>query len=106
MRESLNHYFDYLQHEKRLSVHTVSAYRSDLAQFLAFVEKTKSGATGPDAVDKILVRRYLADIAGERYKKSSLGRKLTAVKSFFRYLCNTGKLAVNPAAAIATPKKE
>lgn len=106
MREALNRYLGYLKHEKRLSPNTLEAYRRDLAQFLAFLEKERGGEVEPESVEKNRIRRFLAEIAGNRYKKSSLGRKLTAVKSFFRYLCVIGRLAVNPAAGIATPKKE
>jgi integrase/recombinase XerC len=106
MRESLNRYLSYLRHEKRMSPHTCAAYRRDLAQFLAFLEKERGDEVDPKEIDKNRIRRFLADIASSRYKKSSLGRKLTAVKSFFRYLCNTGRLSLNPAGGIASPKKE
>jgi integrase/recombinase XerC len=56
-------------------------------------------------VDHLLLRRYLAQL-GKRVKKSSVGRKLAAIRSFFRFLVRHGAVAKNPAELIATPKKE
>ena len=95
----------YLQTERAVSPHTLAAYGSDLAQLLSFAVAEKGEEVSADEVDHLLLRRYLAGKAKDT-KKSSIGRKLAAIRSFFRYLVRRGILARNPAELIATPKKE
>jgi integrase/recombinase XerC len=95
----------YLDEERNVSPHTLSAYRRDLDQLAAFVARETGGAAGVRDVDHLLLRRYLA-LLGKRAKKSSVGRKLAAIRSFFRFLVRHGVVDKNPAELIATPKKE
>ena len=95
----------YLQTERAVSVHTSAAYGSDLAQLLRFAVAEKGESVAADDVNHLLLRRYLAGLAKDT-KKSSIGRKLAAIRSFFRFLVRRGILARNPAELIATPKKE
>lgn len=95
----------YLETERNVSPHTLAAYRSDLAQLLAFVTREKGENVSAQDVDHLLLRRYLAGLA-KNAKKSSIGRKLAAIRSFFRFLLRRGIVAKNPAELIATPKKE
>lgn len=95
----------YLETERNVSPHTLAAYRSDLAQLLAFVSREKGENASAQAVDHLLLRRYLAGLA-KSTQKSSIGRKLAAIRSFFRFLLRRGIVAKNPAELIATPKKE
>jgi len=88
-----------------VSPHTLAAYRLDLEQLTAFVARETGGSAGVGDVDHLLLRRYLA-LLGKRAKKSSVGRKLAAIRSFFRFLVRRGVVARNPAELIATPKKE
>lgn len=95
----------YLETERNVSPHTLAAYRSDLAQLLAFATHEKGENVSAQDVDHLLLRRYLAGLA-KNAKKSSIGRKLAAIRSFFRFLLRRGIVAKNPAELIATPKKE
>jgi integrase/recombinase XerC len=95
----------YLDAERNVSPHTMAAYRSDLEQLTAFVAREAGGVARVADVDHLLLRRYLA-LLGKRAKKSSIGRKLAAIRSFFRFLVRQGLVAKNPAELIATPKKE
>lgn len=95
----------YLDAERNVSPHTLTAYRRDLDQLAAFVIREKGEDVAVSDVDHLLLRRYLA-LLGKQAKKSTLGRKLAAIRSFFRYLLRRGILAKNPAELIATPKKE
>ena len=95
----------YLDTERNVSPHTLAAYRRDLEQLTAFVARETGGVARVADVDHLLLRRYLA-LLGKRAKKSSVGRKLAAIRSFFRFLVRQGVVAKNPAELIATPKKE
>jgi integrase/recombinase XerC len=95
----------YLDTERNVSPNTLAAYRRDLDQLTAFVISEKGENSGISDVDHLLLRRYLAQLS-RGAKKSTLGRKLAAIRSFFRYLLRLGLLAKNPAELIATPKKE
>jgi integrase/recombinase XerC len=103
--QQIQQFASYLQTERDVSPHTLTAYSSDLAQFLVFVERERGVAASARDVDHLLLRRYLAGLAKDN-KKSSIGRKLAAIRSFFRFLLRRGIIANNPAELIATPKKE
>ena len=103
--QQIQHFTTYLQTERDVSPHTLSAYRSDLAQMLSFAVHEKGAAVSAQDVDHLLLRRYLAGLS-KNNKKSSIGRKLAAIRSFFRFLLRRGTIAKNPAELVATPKKE
>jgi integrase/recombinase XerC len=95
----------HLDTERNVSPHTLAAYRRDLEQLTAFVERESGRIPDVGDVDHLLLRRFLA-LLGKRAKKSSVGRKLAAIRSFFRFLVRQGVVEKNPAELIATPKKE
>jgi len=103
MKEAIEQFCSYLENERNASVHTVSAYRSDLGQFEAFLAGL--GNCTPEGVDHLTVRRYLAQLH-KGLTKSSIGRKLSAVRALFRYLLREGRLDKNPAELVSAPKKE
>lgn len=103
--QQIQQYTAYLQTERDVSPHTLAAYRSDLAQLLIFALREKGAAVSAGDVDHLFLRRYLAGLSKDT-KKSSIGRKLAAIRSFFRFLLRRGAIAKNPAELIATPKKE
>ena len=95
----------YLQTERDVSPHTLAAYRSDLSQLLTFALREKGESVSAQEFDHLLLRRYLAGLSKDT-KKSSIGRKLAAIRSFFRFLLRRGVIVKNPAELISTPKKE
>jgi len=103
MKEAIEQFCSYLENERNASVHTVSAYRSDLGQFGTFLAGL--GNCTPEGVDHLTVRRYLAQLH-KGLSKSSIGRKLSAVRALFRFLMREGRLDKNPAELVAAPKKE
>jgi len=103
--QSLIEQFDrHLAIERNVSPHTRSAYRRDLEEFSRFLQTTGSGLAPAD-VDKIVLRRYLA-LLHKKNRKSTIGRKLAALRTFFRYLVREGVLASNPGELVATPRQE
>jgi len=93
----------HLQSEKGRSPETVRAYLADLADFRRFVED--SAHNDVCSVDVYHVRGFVADRFG-KVKKVSVGRKLAAVRTFFRFLVREGIVSSNPAQGIRAPKKE
>ncbi|HBG04390.1 MAG: tyrosine recombinase XerC [Geobacteraceae bacterium GWC2_58_44] len=104
MKSAIEQFCCYLETERNVSVHTLAAYRSDLTQFAAFLAEQK-GQGAPELVDHLTIRHYLAKLH-RLHTKSSIGRKLSAIRALFRYLLREGRLARNPAELVGTPKKE
>jgi integrase/recombinase XerC len=105
MYPSIDQFTRYLDIERNVSPHTLAAYASDLAQFREFVQRERGAAAGAASVDHLLIRRYLAFLHKD-HQKSSIGRKLAAIRAFFKYLVREGVVTKNPAELVATPKKE
>lgn len=105
LTDQIRNFSVYLESERNVSPHTLAAYRSDLAQLLVFIQTEKGEGVTAQDVDPLLLRRYLARLT-KSAKKSSIGRKLAAIRSFFRFLLRRGEISKNPAELVATPKKE
>jgi len=105
MLQAMTAFFTYLDAERNVSSHTLAAYRSDLAQFHAFAVRERGEGLIPGQIDHLLIRRYLALLHKDR-KKSSIGRKLAAIRAWFKFLVRTGVIAANPAELVSTPRQE
>lgn len=110
MDDLIQAYADHLRGERHVSPHTLRNYVSDLAQFREFLARRKlclddGGAVDAGKVDIHVVRAYLASRTKD-LKKSSVGRKLAAIKGFFRYLVAVHRLEKDPLLLIQTPKQE
>jgi integrase/recombinase XerC len=106
----LQQYADHLRHDRNLSPHTLRNYLSDLAQFHEFLRERElclgaGGKVDARKIDVYVIRSYLAAMAKDR-KKSSIGRKLAALKKFFRHLVATHKIEKDPLVLIQSPKQE
>jgi integrase/recombinase XerC len=108
--ELIQKYADHLRNERNVSPHTLRNYLSDLAQFHGFLRERelsldKSGNVDVRKVDIHVMRAFLAALTHER-KKSSVGRKLAALKGFFRYLIAQKQIEKDPLLLIHSPKQE
>jgi integrase/recombinase XerC len=93
-------FYRYLSTEKDLSPNTRRAYEGDIRDFLAFLDRNQC-----DDVDQKVIRAYIAEIYGD-LKKSSLSRKVSSIKVFFKFLKKKGHIKENPAALIKNPRIE
>ncbi len=100
MKDPLSAFLRYLSLEKDASPHTLRSYRSDLVEFGRFVGRD----TPLDAVDPRTVRAYLAHLHARRLEPASVGRKLAALRSWFRFLVRRGALRRNAAREVRGPR--
>jgi integrase/recombinase XerC len=101
MRKRIFEFLAHLKNERTLSPHTVRSYLSDLEQFAGFL-----GNADLAAVDHRTLRQYIAGLLKLGITKTSIARKLSAVRTFFKYLNREGVLANNPARLVSTPRRE
>ncbi|HSF17743.1 MAG TPA: tyrosine recombinase XerC [Vicinamibacteria bacterium] len=103
MRRDIDGFVEDLQYRRGLSVHTVASYRSDLEQLEAFLAEALD-VTRAEDVDVLAIRAFLAHLHQAGAARSSVARKLAAIRTFFRYLNREGRLAKNPARLVGTPR--
>jgi integrase/recombinase XerC len=104
MEEVVNRFLDYLTRQKRFSSLTASGYSTDLRQFSNFLSESYP-SLGTTDVTSTVIRAFIAHMMEQGYYSTSVGRKLSSLKSFFKYLLKTGVVSVNPAKNIRAPKK-
>jgi integrase/recombinase XerC len=102
MQEVFNKYINYLEAERNVSPYTVRNYTTDLLHFFHFL-KTK-GVGSLKEVDKHTLRDYLSYVMEQGFVKASIARKLSAIRSFYRYLLREEIISTNPVATASSPK--
>ncbi len=98
MKEYIEAFIRYLDLEKGASSHTLRAYRKDLAEF------SQSFTGMPDTVDVMDLRGFIAGQIQKGLNKTTVSRRLSSIRSFFRYLYREGHLKTNPAKLVSNPK--
>jgi len=96
-------FIDYLKFEKRYSAHTVRAYRDDLDQFFSYIQLIFGETTLP-GISTPFIRSWLASLKEQKITSKSINRKISSLKSFFKYQLRTGQLEKSPMAGIISPK--
>ena len=81
---------------------TVEAYRRDLAGFAEWAER--GDVRGPEAVDRVLLRRYVAHLASRRYAKRSIARKVSALRRYFKWAARRGLVEADPSTSLSAPR--
>ena len=99
----LNSFLDYLRFQKRYSKHTIIAYKKDLEDFFLFI------ADGYESMDvklitSAIVRTWLARLKEENITSKSINRKISSLKSFFKFLLKEGVIDATPMSTITSPK--
>jgi integrase/recombinase XerC len=103
---AVGRFLNYLRDQKRFSPSTLRAYESDLRQFGEFLDSLPSIETppGPEEIDTLAVRGFVARMSRSGLAKSSIARKLSAVRSFLNHAEREGRTKANVARAVPTPK--
>lgn len=110
MKQAMVDFEAHLAVERNLSPHTLKNYLADLRQFREFLESDgPSGMDGEDGVsriDHLTIRSFLGSLYRKKLKKTTIGRKVAALRSFFGYLLREGKIGANPADLVQSPRTE
>jgi integrase/recombinase XerC len=109
--ELLHQFLEHLRYERNVSEHTLRNYQSDLEQFLDHLaprDPQTDRRNEPDLaqIDHLTIREWLAALHSAQKKKSSIARKLAALRTFFQFLVREGIVEMNPAKLVATPRLE
>ena len=104
----VNEFLEFLSVEKGASGNTIAAYRNDLGQLEGYVVSAKKNGSTPDiswnGVTQSMVLDYILHLKSQSYAEATVARKVAAVKSFFAFLQAEGRLKLNPAESLASPK--
>lgn len=98
-------FFEYLQNERSASEHTLRNYGLDLAAFLSYLESLKGEGFSLQEVSELDIRAYLSSLY-EKQARSSIARRMAAIRSFFHFLHRRGHLTKDAAARVPLPKAE
>jgi len=101
MLRYIEKFLRYLEIEKNASRHTILNYHLDLKGFSNFIKDTPL-----ENIDYLALRKYLAYLKGENLKNRTVARRLSSLRTFFKFLCREGYLKSNPTNLILTPKLE
>ncbi len=104
MKEAIAKFLEYLRSVKNSSPHTISNYGKDLEQFLSYLSPPGARSPALSAVTHSMIREFVAHLHDHGLQKSSIARKLAALRSFFKYCVREGHLKENPARLVPTPK--
>ncbi len=108
MQDQINQFLEYLEVEKGYSTNTLAAYQNDLGQFLVFLQRRPADQRPKDWTDvtRDHIISYILEMKEREYASSTIARKVAAVKSFFKFLEETGQIKTNPANDLETPRAE
>lgn len=96
-------FLDYLRIEKHYSQHTVRSYENDIGQFFSFISVHR-GSEDLDGIGSQDVRSWIITMLDKGYSAQSVHRKISSLRTYFRYNMRTGSMSINPAENIVLPK--
>jgi len=109
MRDGLDRFFRTLTIERNLSPHTVDAYRRDISQCMDFVASLFECQTvdiDPDQITRAHLRLWMGHLSDQGLSRTSIARKVAAIRAWFRFANKRGITRTNPAKTLITPKRE
>lgn len=98
-------FLDYLKYEKRFSQHTILAYENDLTAFWDFII-TQYGELKPAEISHLYIRTWLASLKDAGMTAKSINRKISTLKSYYKYIMKIGEVEQSPMVKIIAPKSE
>ncbi|MBI2094328.1 MAG: tyrosine recombinase XerC [Candidatus Omnitrophica bacterium] len=98
---AVKRFLNYLQVERSASAYTLQNYALDLHQFFEFL-----GNRNLSSITPLEIRKFVAHLSTQQHSRATIARRLSCLRSFFRYLCREGTLEHNPAVSIPTPRQE
>lgn len=104
MRQAIAKYLEYMRSVRNSSPHTISNYGKDLDQFLVYLSPPGAKLPALDAIVHSMIREFVGHLHDQGLEKSSIARKLAALRSFFKYCVREGYLKENPARLVPTPR--
>jgi len=96
-------FIEYIKNVKRYSPHTIAAYQHDLDQFTAY-NASFYKVTELSQIDHLMIRSWLADLIEQGISPRTVNRKITTLKSWYKYLIKEGMLTENPMSKVTSPK--
>ena len=99
---NINSFLNYLELEKRYSDHTITSYKRDLSDFLNYLNTVYGLAI--EKIDLIHARSYMVDLIENNLARSTVARKISAIKSFFKFLLKKGVVTNSPVHLLEIPK--
>ena len=109
LSKALERFLHYLRYEKNASPHTIRNYASDLEQFRTYLmppsgDERKPAEPALGEIDNLKIREFLGQLYARRVEKSSIARKLAAIRSFLKFCVRERMLAENPARVVSSPR--
>lgn len=104
MIKRLDDFINYLNIEKNYSEYTIVNYKKDIIEFINYL--TQEDITKIKDITYLMLRNYLNELSRHKYSNKSISRKLSSLRTFFRYLVKEGELEQNPMYLVSNPKEE
>lgn len=104
MQKSLDRFFEYLTHEKRFSPHTLTSYSTDLNQLLQFCSEGSYSFTQWAEIDHFILRSWIISFIDEGLDAKTINRKISSLKSFYKFLLRQGEITKDPTLKLSRPK--
>jgi integrase/recombinase XerC len=104
MKQAIGQYLQYLQSVRNSSPHTILNYGKDLGQFVAYLSPPGEQPPALPKITHLIIREFVGHLHEQGLEKSSIARKLAALRSFFKYCVREGMIKENPARLVPTPK--
>src|ERR1700720_2053096 len=104
MKQAIGKYLQYLQSVRNSSPHTILNYGKDLEQFVAYFSPPGVQPPALPKITHLIIREFMGHLHEQGLEKSSIARKLAALRSFFKYCVREAMIKENPARLVPTPK--
>ena len=105
LKEHLNSYISFLKNEKNYSNNTIISYKNDLLQLLNYLEDRKIlKKNNIQCIDRSIMRKYIVYLKKRDYSTRSICRKISTIRSFFKFISREGIVKINPTINLITPK--